>query len=248
MSTTTTPTPNTPNTAGVPPAPPAPPAPPEAHQRAGRATPNPMRGLDIRIEFAKAQLAQDDEHTRAVLSDALLMGGLDFEAGVSSAPRLFLNVPMLLNAWHKGAEDAWIVAGRAPEHSIPSWFDTSDYQFCEYTVLAWLERISQNNKSDQVCFYTLSNGGFYFAPTHDTSLRRSVGNNYFSGTLSPDAAGVAATLFALGQWLKQEKDDLIDYCYLLEQEKANDPLVECYHLLRDFAVRHPEANLIFDAI
>ena len=52
-----------------------------------------------------------------------------------------------------------------------------------------------------------------------------------------DAAGIVATLFALGQLAAEA-----------EGTDAGDVLIDRYHFLRDFAKTHAEAGAIFAAI
>ncbi|MFN7506335.1 MAG: antirestriction protein [Limnobacter sp.] len=81
-------------------------------------------------------------------------------------------------------------------------------------------------------FYDLSNGGMYMAPKTGP-LRIEVPTNGFEGTLSADAAGIVATLFAL--------------CYLCET-RDDERCIDYYHALREFASEHGEISLIFSAI
>lgn len=75
-------------------------------------------------------------------------------------------------------------------------------------------------------FYELSNGGFYMAPVLGAPIRLMCDGNGFDGELSPEAAGIVATLFGVGRVLAH-----FEY----------DPLIEHYHRLRDFAMDHAEA-------
>lgn len=103
----------------------------------------------------------------------------------------------------------------------------------EVLVYGWLDRLSADYSGGCWEFYTLSNGGFYLAPKIGQRLRMAVEGNGFEGELSPDAAGIVATLFALNQ---------------LAFETRDDHLIDCYHALRDFALEHAEAALIAQAI
>ena len=82
--------------------------------------------------------------------------------------------------------------------------------------------------------YELSNGGFYMAPsdrsrTYDLYWQ----GNMFSDTLSGDAAGIVACLFAYSAMLEKTRDQRFD---------------KLYWALRDFAHCHPESCLIYRAI
>lgn len=76
----------------------------------------------------------------------------------------------------------------------------------------------------------------YMAPTTPERLRITVAGNEFDGELSADAAGIVATLFALGQLAATEADDI------------RDQFVHLFHWLREYAAEHAEARLIFRAI
>ncbi len=82
-------------------------------------------------------------------------------------------------------------------------------------------------------FYELSNGGFYMAPVLGAPIRLMCDGNGFDGELSPDAAGIVATLFGIGRVLSHFE---------------HDPLIEHYHRLREFAMDHDEAGSILACI
>lgn len=85
-------------------------------------------------------------------------------------------------------------------------------------------------------FYELSNGGFYMG-IEDESFEVSVQSNGYNGTMSGDAAGIVATIFAL--------DALISRFY---ETLDVDHLVEHKYQLIDFAKTHAEAEQILAAI
>lgn len=103
----------------------------------------------------------------------------------------------------------------------------------EVLVYSWLDRLSVDYSGGSWEFYTLTNGGFYLAPRIGRRLRIAVEGNGFEGEMSPDAAGVVATLFALNQ---------------IAFETRDDRLIKHYHALHDFARVHAEAALILAAI
>jgi len=82
-------------------------------------------------------------------------------------------------------------------------------------------------------FYALDNGGFYMAPDLPERFRVVVPNGY-GGTLSADAMGIAACLYAYSH-LSFGGGDLADVCG------------EHYHLLREFAMDHAEVRAILAA-
>ena len=101
----------------------------------------------------------------------------------------------------------------------------------ETSVYDWLSRLSADYSGGCWHYYDLSNGGFYMAPQIDRSLRLSWSENYFEGTLSPDAAGIVACLYTFSH-LSFRFEVIGDH----------------FHALREFASEHAEASLIFAAI
>jgi len=81
--------------------------------------------------------------------------------------------------------------------------------------------------------YGLSNGGWYMCPASEAALTVSSMNG-FTGTMTVDALGITACLFAFSH-LSFGGDAVADAC------------AEQYHLLRDFAMDHAEASLILAA-
>jgi hypothetical protein len=82
-------------------------------------------------------------------------------------------------------------------------------------------------------FYELSNGGFYMAPTLETT-RLVVASNGFADQMSGDAAGITVCLFA--------------FSHLSFEYPRADLFARHFHRLRDFAADHAEAQRIFGAI
>lgn len=84
-------------------------------------------------------------------------------------------------------------------------------------------------------FYALSNGGFYMAPDDDTKFSVTCENG-FEGTMSADALGVTACLYAYSHLSFTDSPDFAEKC------------AQQYHLLREFMFEHPEAKIILRAI
>jgi len=103
----------------------------------------------------------------------------------------------------------------------------------EALVYGWLRQLCAEYSGGFWQFYRLSNGGFYLAPERTDRLRLTVAGNYFDGVMSADAAGIVATLFALGQ---------------LAGETREERFIDAYHQLRAYACGHDEAASIFAAI
>ena len=83
-------------------------------------------------------------------------------------------------------------------------------------------------------FYALSNGGFYMAPSSDDDFA-VICENGFVGTLSPEALGLTACLYAYSHLSFSGNDELAQLC------------AEHYHWLREFMMDHPEAEKILKA-
>lgn len=81
-------------------------------------------------------------------------------------------------------------------------------------------------------FFELSNGGFYMSPPDET-YELCIDSNGFQGRMSADAAGIAVCLFTFSH---------------LSFEHTTDIFTQHFHWLREFALDHPDAGLIFAAI
>jgi hypothetical protein len=84
-------------------------------------------------------------------------------------------------------------------------------------------------------FYSLSNGGFYMAPSSDKHYQVNCDNG-FEGVLSADAIGITACLYAYSHLSFSSNAVLAEIC------------VNQYHLLRAFMLEHAEAVAIWGAI
>ena len=84
-------------------------------------------------------------------------------------------------------------------------------------------------------FYVLSNGGFYMAPCSEQLYQVSCENGY-EGTLSADALGITACLYAYSHLSFSSDDAFAELC-------ANH-----YHWLREYMLQHTEASSILKAI
>lgn len=117
--------------------------------------------------------------------------------------------------------------------ALPKYFGVKHMMKAESAIFDALESMSVDYNGGYWEFYELSNGGFYMAPVSPKEFKVVCSGNYFSGTLSADAAGIVASLFAINGlvWTTQE-----------------GRFSDLYHALRDFASHHPEAGLILSAI
>lgn len=114
-----------------------------------------------------------------------------------------------------------------PRYFTPRWMLRG-----ESLVYAWMERLSPDYQGGYWEFYTLSNSGFYLAPTGQ-EMRLIVEGNYFDEVVLADVAGIIATLFALND---------------LACETGHDRIIDLYYSLLDFAREHPEEGSIMRAI
>lgn len=121
---------------------------------------------------------------------------------------------------------------------LPAMFGPRNMMRGEGLVYGWMRRLSSEYNGGFWNFYRLSNGGFYLAPTGESLVKLSVWGNGFDGTMSPTAAGIVASLFALGQ-LANEIDG---------KGETADEIINHYHLLRAYAGEHPEGGKILGAI
>ena len=103
----------------------------------------------------------------------------------------------------------------------------------ECAIFAFMRKLSVQYTGGYWTYYELTNRGFYMAPQSDSRFLVAVDTNDFTGEMSADAAGITACLFALSQ---------------LSFQVRNDQIAEHFHLLRDFALEHSEANVILAAI
>lgn len=97
---------------------------------------------------------------------------------------------------------------------------------------AYARKFSQDYGSDFWHWYTQSDGGFFVCPQTEKTYRIEVRSNYYQGEMSAQALGLTVSLYAL--------------CVLAES--GHDFFIESYHLLRSFALAHPEGMAIAGAI
>lgn len=103
----------------------------------------------------------------------------------------------------------------------------------EYAVYAFMRKLTDQYRGGYWTFFELSNGGFYIAPDCESTFQINVDTNGFQGSMSADAAGITACLFALSH---------------LSFQIENESIARHYHQLRDFALEHAEAGAILAAI
>ena len=104
----------------------------------------------------------------------------------------------------------------------------------EPTIFAMAGILAEDYNGGYWQFYALGNGGFHMAPDVDHGYEVSCANG-FEGTLSSDALGITACLYAYSQ-LSFGEGRFAEVC------------ADQYHLLREYALDHVEAGAILAAI
>lgn len=102
----------------------------------------------------------------------------------------------------------------------------------EGLIFHFMGKLCGDYKGSMWEFYDLSNGGFYLAPRIE-KMNLAWADNYFEGTVSGDAAGIIASLFAINT---------------LANLNACEKMTDAYYALLDFACQHEEAGEILSAI
>ena len=104
----------------------------------------------------------------------------------------------------------------------------------EPVVYGITERMTEDYSGGYWDFYTLSNGGFYMAPSTDDTFNICCDNQY-QGSLSADALGITACLYG--------------YSHLSFSDGRFARVCAChYHRLREYMMEHPEVSTILGAI
>lgn len=116
--------------------------------------------------------------------------------------------------------------------ALPGYFK-NHFSIVEISVYAWLTKLSKDYDGGFWEFYSLSNGGFYMAPVLESELHLKYPSNNFAASMSADAAGIVACLFALSH---------------ISCSTGTDLLAERFHQLREYALDHHEAEKIFALI
>jgi hypothetical protein len=137
---------------------------------------------------------------------------------------------------NQAAETRSIVATLVPEKRrmeiTPRYFGRYMIRG-ENAVYAAMESLCDIYRGGSWDYVELSNGAFYMAPRTDGPLPISCDGNGYTGEMSPDAAGIVATLFALNAMAWSTQDETF---------------TRLYYGLLDFVPIHPEARDIFAAI
>jgi hypothetical protein len=117
--------------------------------------------------------------------------------------------------------------------ALPKYFGAQMMIF-EGAVFDFMDRFCSDYTGGFWHFFSLDNGGFFMSPSSlEKEVSFSVDLNGFEGVMSNEAAGIACCLFAMS--------------HLSFSDKTGN-MAERYHELREFALDHQEAGLIFSAI
>ena len=129
-----------------------------------------------------------------------------------------------------------IIAYATPEQLrmklLPHYLDRH-YPAAESTVYEWAARLCHSFQSNFRDLFTLTNGGFYMAPSEMGRVHVRWYPNGYNDMMGTDAFGITVTLFALCHLAVTTRDYLI---------------IEHFHQLREFATQHVEAANILRAI
>jgi Antirestriction protein len=104
----------------------------------------------------------------------------------------------------------------------------------EQEVFSQMAELCDDYRGGYWHFFELSNGGGFLASAGSDPVKIVVEGNGYAGSVSAEAAGIIATLFALS--------------HLAFRHSDADTLSERFHQLRDFALGHPEREVILAAI
>lgn len=113
--------------------------------------------------------------------------------------------------------------------SIPQWITLEPH------IFAWMERFCADYCGGVWSFYALSNGGVFMAPESDSDEIWRLFNclNGNDAKMSAEAAGIAVCL--------------IEYSHHACHTEC-DAMTAHYYRLRDYALQHPESNVILRII
>ena len=103
----------------------------------------------------------------------------------------------------------------------------------EPVIYGITERMAEDYDGGYWEFWTLSNGGFYMAPSEDRIFHVKCQNMY-EGDLSADALGITSCLYAYSNLSFSLTDMAREYA-------------RHYHLLREYMLDHPEVREILGA-
>lgn len=125
-----------------------------------------------------------------------------------------------------------IVPTRSRTAMLPRYFG-ANMMLVESLLFHYMNNLSSQYNGGYWEFIELSNGGFLMSLQCNDIHTIKVAGNYFENDMSSEAACIVACLFAYSH---------------AANAKACEKATNQYHLLREFALDHPEARLIISAI
>lgn len=105
----------------------------------------------------------------------------------------------------------------------------------EPDIYAMAQRLSPDYQAGRWNFYLTERGAFFMAPAieHDFLV---CSNSGYEGAMRSESFGLTATLCVYSNAMLTQVGELLDSC------------AQQFHLLRDHAIKHPDAIEIFKAI
>lgn len=144
------------------------------------------------------------------------------------------------NTNHSGNNDNQqpaIISTLVPENRRMKFFEkfvgVRDALLVEYSIFDTMSHICPDYDGGYWEFYSLNNGGYYTAPRMKDKVQITIDSNGYYGQLTPDAAGIVATLFVLNTFANKMR---------------GEQYIELFYALRYYALQHAEADQILSAI
>lgn len=128
---------------------------------------------------------------------------------------------------------ATIVPENARMSVLPKYLGARYMMVGEGAVYSWMGALSPEYDGGLWDYYELSNGSFFMAPSGVEKLTIEARGNGYTGTMSAEAAGITACLYAFAQ---------------IANQTAQAHFIDLYQNLRAYAVRHFECSEILAAI
>jgi len=118
--------------------------------------------------------------------------------------------------------------------ALPARLFGGHFLTIETTVYAFADRLSPDYHGGYWDFYTLSNGGFYMAPSGTDTYHLNC-DNYFEGDLVANSFGITCCFYTYSNLSFSEDEALSELC------------TRHYHWLREAILDHPDGGLILAA-
>ena len=122
---------------------------------------------------------------------------------------------------------------------LPRLFSGPAMLLGEASIYNPRERLCEAYKGGQWVFMAVSNGGLFLMPKMQGPLRLVNADNYTDVEVSPEAAGIIVTIYALSLVMGLTDED---------NDSTLRLLVTRSHQLKEYAAQHPEAAKIGAAI